>query len=733
MSTAAPSHPLHSRGWVKALAVLAAFSAALVLLVALFPWDLLRGPLNRYVSEKTGRHFAITRSLDVEVGRTTRVLMEGVEFANPAWAQDPFLIRADRAEVSVRIIPLLLRREIVLPAVHLGKPELGLQIEPDGRRTWALGGDTSDERSVPAIGALVVDEGSLHYLARHQGADIRTTFAIDPRQPAAGGQAGPTMPLRFQAQGRWRDQPFRAEGRTGDVLYLSQPLQQPFPAQVQASTGGTQLRASGSLASLASLDGADVEFHLQGPNLAELYRLVGVTLPDTPRYAVAGQLARQGATWHVRRIDATLGDTDMKGELTFDRSGARPLLTGRLQSRSLDFEDLAPVIGLDEGARGAPAKAQATARRDGNRRGDRKAAQDPGRKVLPDAALDVGRLQAMNADVRIDAAKVVNAKGLPLDRMAARVRLQDGVLLLDPLDLGVAGGRLAGTLRIDANAQPVAVKTRLDARSMELSRLFPRSESARNSFGKIQGQLDLAAQGRSVAQLLANADGHLALLMGKGQISNLLLEFAGLDGGEIMKFLVKGDNRVKLRCAATAFDVEDGLMTSRALILDTDDTIFNGGGTIDLAREHMDIVIRPSPKDTSILSLRSPLHIAGTFGAPDVGVDKGALAGRAGLAIALGAINPLLALAATIESGPGEDANCAGTLRSVAAPRARSRLDKEVASGGNAGARAGDSGQRAGTGPATAGAGSARATPARTPSQAADTAGLASPGKPAAP
>lgn len=738
MGTAARPHPLRSRRWSKLLGVAGVVLAALAIGVALFPWDLLRGPINRYVSEKTGRHFAITQHLDVKVGRTTRVLMEGVEFANPDWAQDPYLVRAERAEVAVRLLPLLFRREIILPSVRLTRPQLGLQIEPDGRRTWALGGDTSDEKNVPAIGALLVDEGSLHYVARQHGADIRTTFAIEPAQGAAGAPAGPPMPLRFEAQGRWRDQPFRAVGRTGDVLYLSEPLQQPFPAQVQASTGNTRLQASGSVASLASLDGANVDFRLQGPNLAEIYRLVGVTLPDTPRYAVAGRLSKEGGTWHVRGIDATLGRTDMKGDLSFDRSGARPLLAGRLQSHTLDFEDLAPVIGLDERERGAPAQPKAQQGAGADRRGNGNAPQDRGRKVLPAAPLDASRLQAMNANVRVDAARVVNAKGLPLDRMGVQVRLQDGVLVLDPLDLGVAGGRLAGTLRIDANAQPVAVQTRLDARSLELSRLVPRSESVRNSFGKIQGQLDLTARGRSVAQLLASADGHLALLMGKGQISNLLLEFAGLDGAEIMKFLVRGDDRVQLRCAATSFDVEDGLMTARAFILDTDDTIFHGGGSIDLARERMDIVIRPSPKDTSILSLRSPLHIEGAFGSPDVGLDKGALAGRAGLAIALGAINPLLALAATIETGPGQDANCAATLRSVAAPRAEARLDKGPAAAG----KAGDEGRRMGAGPANAGNGKPSAETgaqpagrpaARTPSQAADAAGIGSPGKPVVP
>jgi len=122
-----------------------------------------------------------------------------------------------------------------------------------------------------------------------------------------------------------------------------------------------------------------------------------------------------------------------------------------------------------------------------------------------------------------------------------------------------------------------------------------------------------------------------------------------------------------VRCAATAFDVKQGLMTSRALVLDTTDTVVYGDGTINLATEAIDLYFRPYPKDKSILALRSPLKLTGTLGAPNAGPDKGALAGRAAAAIALGAINPLLALAATVETGPGQDANCGAILRQAAA------------------------------------------------------------------
>ena len=54
-------HPRSTALWVKVLAGVALICVLLALLVAFFPWDWLREPLNRYVSERTGRHFAITQ------------------------------------------------------------------------------------------------------------------------------------------------------------------------------------------------------------------------------------------------------------------------------------------------------------------------------------------------------------------------------------------------------------------------------------------------------------------------------------------------------------------------------------------------------------------------------------------------------------------------------------------------------------------------------------------------
>ena len=687
-ATAGPhSYPL----WAKVLAGILAVAALLALLLVFFPWDWLRGPLNRYVSDTTGRHFEITRRLDVKLGRTTRILADGIQFANPDWAADPHLVTAQGAEIHIALLPLLERR-IELPLIELHRPQLGLQIEADGRRTWALGRDTADPRYIPKIGALVVDEGSMHFIAAHHGADIHTEFAIQgaPAPPAAGGTAptGPSgttattaattpaaaaMPLHFKARGNWQKEPFTAQGRTGNVLQLSAPLRNPFPLEVNATAGSTTLRANGTIASLATLEGADAVFDLQGRNLADLYKLVGVVLPATPRYALHGKLSKQGEVWNVREIDGKLGNSDLTGELSFDRARRVPLLTGKVQSRSLDFDDLAPLVGLPEQARSAAALPQVPGARPAPERSAR-SPRDPGRKVLPTAGLDLVRLKAMEADVRYAAARITHVKQLPLDRMTVHVRLRGGVLRLDPMNLGVAGGSVTGRVHIDGTRNPALSEAHLDLRSLELNKLFPRVAITRASFGKIHGDIDLKGTGNSVAQMLGTSSGNVAMLMGRGQISNLLLEIAGLDGAEIIKFLMGGDQNVTLRCAAAAFDVNRGLMNSRALVLDTTDTVIYGSGQVSLANESIDLTLRPYPKDMSILSLRSPLVVAGSFAGPKIGPDKGALAGRAGLALALAAVNPLLALAATVESGPGEDANCGPALREAASSYAAARI-----------------------------------------------------------
>ena len=223
--------------WLRLGAAVLVLLGALIVALLLFPWNVLREPVNRYVSEKTGRQFEITRQLDVRWGlRGATVLLDGIAFANPAWAREPYLLRAERAEADIRLWPLLAGK-VVMPRLVLVSPTLGLQLEEDGRRTWALGKDTADSGTVPTIGLVQIDSGALSFLATHLGVDLHAEFDFD-------SQRG-TMPLAYRIEGRYQRQPLKASGRTGNVLQLN-AAGQPYRETMTSTFSTRNLGYAGS-------------------------------------------------------------------------------------------------------------------------------------------------------------------------------------------------------------------------------------------------------------------------------------------------------------------------------------------------------------------------------------------------------------------------------------------------------------------------------------------------------
>jgi uncharacterized protein involved in outer membrane biogenesis len=59
-----------------------------------------------------------------------------------------------------------------------------------------------------------------------------------------------------------------------------------------------------------------------------------------------------------------------------------------------------------------------------------------------------------------------------------------------------------------------------------------------------------------------------------------------------------------------------------------------------------------------VISLRAPIYVRGTFKEPDLSVDKGTLALRAGGALALAVVAPVAAIVPLVSTGPGETSGC---------------------------------------------------------------------------
>jgi AsmA protein len=278
--------------------------------------------------------------------------------------------------------------------------------------------------------------------------------------------------------------------------------------------------------------------------------------------------------------------------------------------------------------------------------------------VLPDLPFKTERWDSVDADVTLKAKTIRRAKELPLEDLSAHLILRDSVLTLDPLDFGVAGGRLNAVISLDGRQDPIQARAQVRARKILLAKLFPTVALSQTSIGQINGEFDLTGKGNSVGRMLANSNGKVGLVVANGEISKMMMEKVGLHLWEILVLKVSGDKLVKLRCGVADFDVKGGVMHADALIFDTEVTTIVGTGSIDLGQEKLDLTLNPNTKDTSPVALRSPIYVRGSFAKPEVSVDKGRVAVRALGAIALGIASPVLALIPLIDAGPGKDSDC---------------------------------------------------------------------------
>jgi uncharacterized protein involved in outer membrane biogenesis len=208
----------------------------------------------------------------------------------------------------------------------------------------------------------------------------------------------------------------------------------------------------------------------------------------------------------------------------------------------------------------------------------------------------------------------------------------------------------------------------LQLRDVQLARLLPTVDLTRASIGRLDGDAELSGQGASVGRMLASADGRVSLVAQNGQISRLLMEQIGLHLLEVLRLNLSGDQIVPLHCAVADFAVAQGVMSPRVLLMDTEVSTVIGSGSVSLADETFDLRFVPRTKVTSLVALRSPIYLRGPFQQPVVALDSGRIAARGLGALALGLVNPLLALVPLFDAGPGKDSPCAQLVRELRQP-----------------------------------------------------------------
>jgi AsmA family protein len=641
--------------------VLGVFVLLIVLFLIFFDWNYFKPTLARLIFEKTGRPTVIEGDLKVHVWSwNPSAEVDGLSLKNPSWARHDGMVHADRLIVTVSL-GRLLRGQLVLPRVEVFRPTVDLERDAEGRASWEFGDASGKPQmsakpaKIPTIRRLLIEDGKVRVDDR-----IRKLL-LDGTLNAADESGKESAGFSLKCTGSLNEKPFRAQIHGGPLVNLDPD--HPYDLEAHLTASDITLDAHASFPKPFDLAQYAVKFSVSGRDLADIYYLTGLALPNTPPFQLGADVRHIGTVFRLQDLKGKLGSSDIEGELEIQAAGEKPKLIAKLRSHSLNMVDLAPALGHPASSPASSLATKAPASHRSSKAPPPTQTPPASDRLFPDADLQVNRVRGMDADVTYQADSVVAPK-LPMKQVNFHLQLHDGLLRMDPLAFVLDAGRFSGRVAIDARKDVPETTIDMAIDQVDLAQFKSASAKQPPLEGSLDGRLDIHGFGTSVHKLASTADGSLSVAIPEGQMNDALAELTGINVVRGLGLLLsQKENDTQIRCGIVDFQAQKGMLESKSVFIDTTNVLITGRGNINLGDERLDLTLQGDPKKVRLLRLRSPITLHGTLLRPAVGVKTDKLLAQAGAAIALGTLlTPAAAALALIDPGLAKNKDCSAVM-----------------------------------------------------------------------
>jgi uncharacterized protein involved in outer membrane biogenesis len=653
------------RGWTRLGLSVGIPLLAILLLVILWNWDWFIPIVEGQASAQLGRRVTLSH-LHVHLGRTTRIVADDLVVNNPTGfpSDIPPLARIGHLGIDIDVMAYIHNRIISIPRIDLDHPVLAVRGLPDGSNNYTLQLKTSPASKPaqppsppPKLGDITIEDGQLNAQIPKLKADFHATIATHAAEGIVARNGG-TSEITAEAQGSYAGHPITAGLTAGAILTVTDKTK-PFPLDLHIANGDTHVSLTGTIEDPLAFAGTNLRLVLSGSNMDNLYPLTGIPIPSTPAYHISGQLDYVAATKRIRfnDVEGVVGNSDIEGTIAEAPQGTKPDVTMDLASRHVDLADLGGFIGTKPGSAttrtASPAQRRAVAR----------SAADTN-SLLPTTPVNLPKLDAANIHLHYDGHHI-EGRSIPLDSLIVKLDIVNGAIDVHPVIFTIGTGRVQGDIALTPEPDKT-IKLRADIHfdQVDVSRLMAATHAFQGA-GAIGGRAEIDSTGNSVATFLGNGNGGLDLYMSGGNLSALLIDLSGLELGKAILSALGVPSRTDVDCMIGDFDLRQGLVTTRALLVDTGEALIGGTGDLNLKTQTINFQAQSRSKTFSVGNLPTPIKISGTLKHPSIGVGIAPLAVRGGLAVALGFLAAPLAILPTIELGVGDPHKCGELVAEV--------------------------------------------------------------------
>ncbi len=573
------------------------------------------------VYQHTGRTLALNGDAGLKISLIPTVVLNDISLSNPQWTQQKDMIRAQKAEVSFAVLPLL-KKEIVIDSINLQKPEVYLETAADGKNSWSFAQEADkvepkdlavaaksdsapDAENILFAGivakSLTIEDGIVVYADRktnrQQKVEIKTFDLTSDGMDA-------DLNLKFDLL--YNGEKISGTAQTGSINAVLKNMPD-YPVKAAVKAFGASADVDLVLNNLMS----DISYkgNVQAVNPAGNYGAPAVKLET----ALDGNQRQATAENLVLEVSGNV----LTGSINAAWNKAKPEISGQLKTQRFDVNSLLQT----------PVKTALSFNL---------IAQASAAEFVPDTPLDLSVLNALNARLNLKAAELILPEDIVLNNVEVTADLNNGRLRLDPISARAGGGVVSGSI---SAAVTNNITVNLKGTDVILQDVWkPLAVNDNNTFGIAGGgktafSVNVSSQGASVRQIVENLKGRVAVVVGESQIQTGQLKI--LRGNFVTQLLSalklqRVSKNMDMTCAVVRSDIANGkAVFPKGIVFNAKQLTVVSSGTLNLQNDKLDFSIRPfngKLADTNVAqAISSLIKITGTVQKPGIGIDNSAV------------------------------------------------------------------------------------------------------------
>lgn len=476
------------------------FTVAAIAVFLFFDPNDFREDIARAVKDSIGRELIIDGDISLDLFPSISIDVGSTSLGNaPGFGDEP-MARFDRARLRVKLMPLLLRREIEVGTAEIEALVLNLQVNAQGMGNWEdlVPADEQDSTHEATQAAIDVSGFEIRRATiRYRDAASGDSYTLSETRLSVGRVTG-TDTLNVAG--------LSVEGILEGVADM--------PSTFKFETDGVEVQTAQQVVSLQPLHlnvfGIDIDaqiepfsyandvepsaaVHIDAFSPKSLMQVFGVDAPQTADTAALSSISIDARAQYTA---ASIDLTDLR--ITLDDSTLTGTLSVPLSSSgSYRFDLLVDAIELD-------------------------------RYMEPSAAADsVARDDSAPVEIPVDLIKPLHARGklrvtmatfagLVFENVELGLNAADGRMRLNPITADFYGGNYHGDVRIDVSAATpvVSVNEKLD--SVDIAGLAKAMFDQDNITGTMNAAFKLTGRGDDTLQMQRNLSGKMSFELKDG-------------------------------------------------------------------------------------------------------------------------------------------------------------------------------------------------------------------------